>query len=83
MEQMQITQQQLENDLINIGLQHGGLVYVYTSLKKNGRLEDGHQSLINAFFICTGNEGTLAVPRDTLLLQSATSLPTSPRTLQQ
>lgn len=62
----EITKEMLVDDLRKIGLLPGDTVYVHSSLKQVGRLENGPATLVEAFLEVLGAEGTLAVPTHTL-----------------
>ena len=63
---MDITKERLINDLQNIGVKKGDIIYVHSSLKSIGWLENGPDTLTEAFLSVLGDEGTLAVPTHTL-----------------
>ena len=56
------TQQQLEDDLKDIGLSSGSAVLVHTSLEAIGPIEGGSETLVTAFREVLGSAGTLLVP---------------------
>lgn len=60
------SKKQLQNDLEQLGLAKGDMVYVHTSLRAVGAIEGGADTLINAFLDVLGPDGTLAVPTHTL-----------------
>lgn len=57
-----ITQAMLEEDLRKLGVESGDTVYVHSSMKAVGWMEDGAQTLLRAFLKVLGPEGTVAVP---------------------
>jgi len=61
-----VSKAKLVNDLMTIGLGKGDIVYVHSSLKRIGFIEDGPETLIDAFLEVLGDEGTLAVPTHSL-----------------
>ncbi|MCW3055855.1 MAG: Aminoglycoside N3-acetyltransferase [Chthonomonadales bacterium] len=66
------TQQQLEDDLTDIGLPSGSTVLVHASLDAIGPIEGGAETLVAALRAVLGAEGTLLVP--TFTLESETPL---------
>ena len=60
-----ITKDDLINDLKNIGIKKSDMIYVHSSLKSIGWLENGPDTLIEAFLSVLGKDGTLAVPTHT------------------
>ncbi len=60
------TASELAQDLRELGVRDGDLLYVHTSLKQIGWLENGPQTLIQAFQEVLGEDGTLAAPTHTL-----------------
>jgi len=56
----------LINDIKNIGVNKGDIIYIHSSLKSIGWIEDGIDTLTEAFLDALGDEGTLAVPTHTL-----------------
>jgi aminoglycoside 3-N-acetyltransferase len=57
-----ITEQQIEEDLKNLGLSSGDSVLVHASMSKIGMLKDGPKTLINAIENVISKEGTLLIP---------------------
>lgn len=74
-----VSQKTLEEDLRRLGLKKGDMVYVHTSLKNIGWLEDGPDTLIRAFLEVLGPEGTLAVPTHTLSFPDRGAPPYDPQ----
>ena len=66
-----ITQIKLADDLKNLGLKQGNIVYVHTSLKNIGPIQGGAITLIEALMDVLGPEGTFAVPTHTLCLENS------------
>ena len=60
------TGEQLQNDLKQIGLTKGDMVYVHASLRAVGAIDGGADTLIDAILAVLGPDGTLAVPTHTL-----------------
>ena len=60
------TQKQLQNDLNQLSLAKGDMVYVHASLRAVGPIDGGADALIDAFLDVIGPEGTIAVPTHTL-----------------
>lgn len=60
-----ITTAKLVDDLRAIGLERGDLVYVHSSMKRVGWIQEGIDGLLTAFLEVLGAEGTLAVPTHT------------------
>lgn len=56
------TEQQLVDDLQELGLREGLSVLAHTSLRAIGDIEGGAATLLNAFLRVLGKEGTLLVP---------------------
>jgi Aminoglycoside N3''-acetyltransferase len=56
----------LITDLKNIGVKKGDIIYVHSSMKSIGWIDDGIDTLTEAFLEVLGDEGTLAVPTHTL-----------------
>ena len=56
----------LVDDLISLGVQKGDTLYVHSSLKKIGWLENGPQTLLDALLEAVGPQGTIAVPTHSL-----------------
>ena len=56
----------LITDLKNIGVNKGDIIYVHSSLKSIGWMDDGIHTLTNAFIDVLGEEGTFAVPTHTV-----------------
>jgi aminoglycoside 3-N-acetyltransferase len=67
-----ITRKKLVEDLQGIGLQRGDLVYVHSSMKRVGWIQDGINGLTDAFLEVLGEEETLAVPTHFLTEQKST-----------
>lgn len=61
-----ITAERLAEDMRKLGLKPGDTVYAHTSLKRVGWLENGPDTLTEAFMKALGADGTLAVPTHTL-----------------
>lgn len=57
-----ITQEDLENDLIRIGLRSGDVVLVHSSLSKIGYVENGAATVVRALQKIIGESGTLLMP---------------------
>jgi len=53
---------QLTRQLVELGVQPGGVLVVHTSFSKVGPVEGGPQGLIAALSIALGTEGTLVMP---------------------
>ena len=56
-----VTKEILITDLRRIGVNKGDIIYVHSSLKSIGWLENGADTLIEAFLVVLGDEGTLTV----------------------
>ena len=56
----------LISDLQNIGVNKGDIIYVHSSMKKLGWMDDGINTLTDALLDAVGEEGTFAVPTHTL-----------------
>ena len=61
-----VTLKRLTQDLQSLGVQKGDLLYIHSSLKSVGWLENGPETLIHALLTVLGEEGTFAVPTHTL-----------------
>jgi len=61
-----ITKEMLIDDLQSIGIGRGDMIYVHSSIKSIGWLENGADTLTGAFLSVLTAEGTLAVPTHTL-----------------
>ena len=61
-----VTATRLANELRQLGLKPGNMVYAHTSLKRIGWLESGPDTLTDAFLDVLGPDGTLAAPTHTL-----------------
>ena len=59
------TYRDLAEDLAALGVQKGDTLYVHTSLKALGALEQGAQTLFAALTEAVGESGTFAVPTHT------------------
>lgn len=57
-----ITQNQLIDDLIEIGLKRGDAVCVHSSLKSIGKVQNRSDTVIDALLYVIGKEGTLLMP---------------------
>jgi aminoglycoside 3-N-acetyltransferase len=57
-----ITQKQIEEVLMNVGLKSGNVVMLHSSLSKIGFVQNGAETLINAFLQVIGEGGTLTMP---------------------
>lgn len=57
-----VTQAQLEEDLRRLGIQPGEALYIHSSMKAIGWMEDGPHTLLRALQAVLGPEGTIAVP---------------------
>lgn len=57
-----VTRQQIENDLIKIGVRNGDSIILHSSLSKIGYVEEGAKTLVNAFLNVIGEKGTLMCP---------------------
>lgn len=57
-----ITQQKLETDLRNAGIQAGDIVLVHSSLSRIGYLENGAKTFVDALMNVLTEEGTLLMP---------------------
>lgn len=73
-----ITKEKLIYDFENIGVGKGDIVYVHSSLKSIGWLENGVDTLTEAFISVLGSEGTLAVPTHTLSFMGLGAPPYEP-----
>lgn len=56
------TEEQLADDLQEMGLREGQTVLAHTSLRATGKIEGGAEALLRAFRRVLGAEGTLLVP---------------------
>ena len=63
---MNPTRSSLTRDLLALGVAPGDLLYVHSSLKAVGWLENGPDDVIDALLDALGPEGTLAVPTHTV-----------------
>ena len=61
-----MTASQLAKEMRGLGIEPGDMLYVHTSLKRIGWLENGPATLTDAFIKVLGGEGTLAAPTHTL-----------------
>lgn len=59
---MQITKKRIQNDLKAIGIKAGDCVFCHASLKNIGMVENGPDTVIDAFLEILGDTGTLAMP---------------------
>ena len=57
-----ITRLRIAEDLSNLGLRAGDIVFLHSSLKSIGWVEGGPDSVIDAFLDVVGSEGMLIVP---------------------
>jgi len=57
-----ISQEQLEVQLLNMGIAAGDILLVHTAMSKIGSIEGGPKTLIAALKNVLGNEGTLCMP---------------------
>lgn len=64
--QQALGRDRLAEDLTQLGLATGDMVYVHTSMKQIGWIDGGAGTLIDAFGAVLGAEGTLAAPTHTL-----------------
>ena len=72
----------MTDDLKNIGVREGGLVYVHSSMKKVGWIEEGVAAFALAFAELLGHGGTLAVPTHTYSYVGRDTPPYDPATSQ-
>jgi aminoglycoside 3-N-acetyltransferase len=66
MEKNNVTKEMLIKDFRSIGINEGDMIYVHSSLKSIGWLENGTDTLTDAFLYVLGEDGTLSVPTHTL-----------------
>jgi len=57
-----IIKEQIVNDLRNLGIQKGDVIFVHSSLKSIGFVEGGTETVIDALTEAVGPDGTLAMP---------------------
>jgi aminoglycoside 3-N-acetyltransferase len=57
-----ITQGQIEEVLINIGIKSDDVIMLHSSLSKIGFVQNGAETIISAFLKVIGNNGTLVMP---------------------
>jgi len=57
-----LSHEQMVNDLHNLGLSAGQIVFVHSSLRSLGQVEGGADTVIDAFVEVLGTTGTLVVP---------------------
>jgi len=60
------TRSQIIQDLTNLGIAPGDIVYVHSSLRSVGPIDGGAEALLDCFLTVLGEDGTLAVPTHTL-----------------
>ena len=75
-----VTLKRLTQDLQSLGVQKGDLLYIHSSLKSVGWLENGPETLIHALLTVLGEEGTFAVPTHTLSFPGRGVPPYDPET---
>ena len=56
------TKEEFKNDLILLGLKSGDTVFMHSSFKSIGEIEDGASGLFSAILELLGDEGTLLLP---------------------
>ncbi len=57
-----VTQSQMTEQLISVGINEGDVVMLHSSLSKIGYVEDGAHTIINAFISILKKSGTLVMP---------------------
>lgn len=57
-----VSRDQLVQQLLDLGVQPGGVLLVHTSFSKVGPVDDGPMGLISALRTALGAEGTLVMP---------------------
>lgn len=57
-----LSQKQIEEKLLSIGIKNGDVVMVHSSLSSLGNVEQGAEAIVNAFLKVIGNSGTLVMP---------------------
>src|SRR5438874_1021890 len=77
------TEQQLIEDLRELGLDHGATVLVHASLQAIGSMEGGAATLAKAFQEVLGPEGTLMVPAFTPRVSDPAEWRTPPETPEE
>jgi aminoglycoside 3-N-acetyltransferase len=74
-EQSMLSVSDIEKDIRRIGIRRGDMVYLHSSLKKIGRVENGPAAIIEAILECIGDEGTLAMPSHSLNYPGSVNAP--------
>lgn len=59
---LEVTKDDILRDLESLGVQHGGLLFVHSSLSAVGRVEGGADAVVDALLEALGPNGTLVVP---------------------
>src|SRR3989344_821592 len=60
--QKKITKEDIKKELVRAGLKKGDAVIVHSSLSRIGHIENGADSLIDAFLEVIGKDGLLVMP---------------------
>ena len=59
---LKVTKDDLAEDLAGLGIPHGGLLFVHSSLSAIGEVEGGADTVVDALLETLGPDGTLVVP---------------------